>query len=686
MRAIVSLSVLAACAGLAACDSRVSVEATANAGAQYASVLVTVKEVWVNESATAAPDDATWLKFPLAAPQTLELADVDNAGVKELASKLEVRPGTYRQIRLLLADRVEPLTASARSAGATFNDQVTFFDEAGVESTLPLELPAAAHGIGIETELDVPVAREAVIANLVAPAGATSGFIAPGNTIPGASLPGVTAPDTTLPDTTVPNPTLADMPVPDATIPEVAVPGTATSIPTMAGPVGTTNAEPTIPVITTPDTTPEPTIPEPTIPGETVGDTTIPVGSEPDVPSPEPPTPPPPSSSGTGTTVNAHAVTVTSTVAFDAARDLVPFRFSDRPGFLLSPTLSAHETDEVGSIQAELDIASIALDTGTGRPDVEVTAERLNDDASRRVVVASAPVRADGTFTLYPLPFDAGAAESATYDLVIHGPAITTVVIRGVPVTKGTPGGAANVALGTITLLPADTYRVNLAAGSAVAPLGARVQFYQTLADDSAPFVIEQRPVDPLTGRFAADEPLSAAPLVVYGTFGEAFSLVAAAPQEGAASYSVAAFAGLFGAGELSATPLTGPSVAGGTAAFTVPAIAVPAPATAGTITAKITATTPGKYDDGALLVTHDGAIVTAAPLSAVLGRAPRSNVVNVADVPASASSALDGALYYLEVWAWNSANPEGSFTRQPVGPAVDLRGTANASTEILVD
>ena len=83
--------------------------------------------------------------------------------------------------------------------------------------------------------------------------------------------------------------------------------------------------------------------------------------------------------------------------------------------------------------------------------------------------------------------------------------------------------------------------------------------------------------------------------------------------------------------------------------------------------------------------MTHDGAIVTAAPLAAALGGAQPSTV-SVGGVPASASSEFDRGVYYLEAWAWSSADPEGSFTRQPVSAAVDLRATSTASAEVTVN
>jgi hypothetical protein len=655
MSAKARLLLLAACGSAAACESRVNLDVTANAGTRYSSVLVTVREVWLNETATAAPDDTTWLRFPLSAPKTLELVDADGAAMTALASELDVPPGTYRQIRLLLVDRAEPLTQSARDAGATSNDEVTYFDADGVETTVPLELADAAHGIGIETELEVPIAKEAALAALAAGSstgsaasrfgGAAvipstlSGPASSGSPFGGAGVPGTTMPGAMIGTST-------GFPVMDPTT-GALLPGSTIGAPSL---VPTVVANPAFPA--TGDGT--------AVSPEDTGTDTAP---------------------GTRVDLQERAVTVTSGVFFDAARDLAPFRFGDRAGFVLSPSLTAFDLDRVGHITARLDVSSIAVDSATGRPEVEVTAEVLDEDANRRVAIASAPVRADGTFSLYPLPVDEDGDDDTRYDLVVHGPAVTTVVLRGVPATEGPPGDDADVTFGTITLTAAESYLVNLAAGSAVAPRGARVQFYQTLADDDAPFVIEEFPVDPLTGRFAEDQPLSASTVIVYGTFGDTFSLVAAAPAEGAAVYSAAAFSPLYGRGEFADARVERPA-AGATAPITVPEIPPPSAAIAGTISASVAATTPGKYDNGTLLVTRDGAVVTAAPLSAILAGSEPSPVVTIPNV----ASGTERGLYRLEAWAWSSASPETSFTRQPVEAAVDLRSTASADAVVTVN
>ena len=589
MRSITLLVLLACCFSLAACDTSVNVAATANVSSRYSNVRVTVKELWVNENATASIDDTMWLKFPLAAPVTLDLVGLTSGTLNEFATQLKVTPGTYHQVRLFLADRTETLTSSAQTAGATFNDEVKYFDANAVETTVPLEIPNAAQGIGIETELVVPAATEAILDALGSTSSTTTGTTSPDLTFSGTSS---TTTDTTSTTTST----------------SAAVDSSTTS-----------------------------------------------------------------------------TVTGTGLLVFDAHRDLTEFLFSDQPGFLLNPSLAAYDERKVGTIQGQLDLSLLTVSTGTGRPDLQVTAETLNDDSTRRVEVASAPITANGVFTLYPLPLDESKTTTA-YDLVIHGPEVATIVIRQVPVTKGAPVSGSNVALGTVTLTAATSYAANVATTTPVSPRGARVGFYQTLPDDSAPYLIEQQPVDPLSGTFATDAALSASTTIVYGTFGTSFTLAAAAPQEGASKYSVAALSPFFGNGAFSNTLLAPPATATETVAFTAPDVPIPSAAASGTIAALVSAATPGKYDKGALLVTHNGAVVATVPLDAALVGSATSTTVNVTGIPASSSSGFDRGLYYLEAWAWNSADAKGTFTRQPVTTAVDLRSTLTANATVTIN
>src|SRR5262249_52377102 len=151
--------------------------------------------------------------------------------------------------------------------------------------------------------------------------------------------------------------------------------------------------------------------------------------------------------------------------------------------------------------------------------------------------------------------------------------------IRDVPVTKGAPANATSVALGTIALTMSSSFAANVTGNTPVSPRGARVGFYQTLPDDNAPYLVEQQPVDPLSGQLATNVMLPSATTIAYGTFGASFALLAAPPQEGASTYSIAAISPLYGDGAFSGARVAPPAVATAATAFTVPDIAVPSTA-----------------------------------------------------------------------------------------------------------
>jgi hypothetical protein len=266
---------------------------------------------------------------------------------------------------------------------------------------------------------------------------------------------------------------------------------------------------------------------------------------------------------------------------------------------------------------------------------------------------------------------------------VIHGPNVRTVIIRDVPVTQGAPANATNIALGTLTLDAANAYAANLATGSTVSQRGSRVGFYQSVPDDNVPYLIELRTVDPLTGQFATDALVSGSSTLLFGTYATSFSLAVAEPQEGASRYAVAAIDPLYGDGKYSDTLLVPPSVTTDTATFTVPPIEIPSTASAGTISATLTVGTPGKYDKGALVITHNGAVVATSPLDDALATGAASPVVTVTNVPASTAAGFDKGLYYAEAWAWSSSNPTDTFTRQAGTGAIDLRSTLTGTAAV---
>lgn len=370
---------------------------------------------------------------------------------------------------------------------------------------------------------------------------------------------------------------------------------------------------------------------------------------------------------------------------FDAARDLTEFRYGGEVGFLLNPTLQAFDVNEAGTIRGTLNLSLLSIDTGTGRPEIQVTAQRLDEGLGRRVVVGGASVGRNGSFVIHPLPLEEDG-DPAEYDLVIHGPGIETIVIREVPVAEGSPDVAVPVALGNVAPTPAASFNANLAADAPVAPRGARIGFYQTLPGEDEPHLIELATADPLRGRFALPVALSRATTISYRTYGGNSPLQSGTPEEGAARYAVAALSPQYGAGGFSGTTLRPATPVTDTATFSVPVVGVPASTATGTISATVTVETPGEYDSGVLIVSRDGAVVTTVPLDDMLQQMTGSTFVDVTPVPAgSASSTLEGAVYYLEAWTWDSADPEDTFRRHRGADGIDLRAIATAGGAVTI-
>jgi hypothetical protein len=382
------------------------------------------------------------------------------------------------------------------------------------------------------------------------------------------------------------------------------------------------------------------------------------------------------SSTGTSSTPFSLAINV------DGAKDLVPFVYNavstasgltgGTSAVLLNPHMSAYDTTQVGAITGTLDVTSLGL-TATGSFfDIQVTAESLSTDGTRHFAVNSAPVRSDGTFTLYPLTTNSTTPTS--YDLVIHGPAIATIIVKGVTVNVGDPTSTTPVSIGTLTpRASASTFPVNLTTTNPL-PAGALVGFYQTLPGTSeVPYLIEQQPIDPFGRAFTTDKSLStASPTLDYGTFsssGSTVSMNTADPTEGASIYHVGASAPLF-ADSILTTTVAAPSQSSSTATLVTVPVPLPASGVLGAASVKVSQTS-NLYNKGYLMITHDGAIVATAPLDSALTQSAASTLT-ITGLPAGVTT-LDSALYYVSVRVWNSADATSKLNRVIYPTALDL-------------
>ena len=604
---------------LAACSTKTEVSLTGNTPAQYSHVWMTVQEVWFNSSATAGPEEGGWAKFPLSKPSTVDLVAQNGGNLDRIAGALRIAAGTYSQVRLIPVDASAALTASAQNAGALYNFEADYVDSNGVTQQVPLELLNPDKGIAIQTDIKVPVGNSS--ASLTGASATTTGALPFGSTAGGSNPFGSTA-------------------------------GTMTN--------SSTNTL---------------------------------------------------SSTSSGTT--SSAATNSFAVALDGGSDLVPFTFaSGRSAILLSAHGAAYDLSQAGGISGQLSLTNITTDT-SGLPNIRVSAEILSTDGTRHVVVSSTTVQSDGSFLLYPLATNSSTTNPLTYDVVIHGPGIATVIVKSVQVprssttsgsaasstsstnTSGTGTGSAStttvstnanvnpVTIGTLTpRKDSNSYTANIAtAPGAPLPAGAMVNFYQTLGGKGeVPFVIESSPIDPFNQVLFNNQTLSSV-TVDSGTWSTngAVTIVSAAPAEGVGIYKVAAVAPGYSDGALDpSVPVSPPN--SGTATVVVPPLKLGAGATAGSVAASVLATSAGKYDQGELLLSHDGTLIAAAPLDAVLSQGS-GGVVTVANLPSGTADAL----YYATVRAWKSTDP-GTVQRQWYPQAIDLRTSTSSSITLPVN
>ena len=641
---------LMALAGLVGCAPKTNVSTTGNVPAQYTRVLMSVQEIWFNTSATAGPDDTGWLKFPLTTPVTVDLA-ASNGTLISIASGLAVPVGTYAQIRLIPVDSGAALLSSASSLPSVsglqpiYNSEVDYTDTTGTLRQLPLELQNPDKGIGIATSIKVS-------------SSGNSGSTLFSATTNSASTTGTTGTTGTFGTGTTGT---------TSTTGTTGTFGTGTT-----GTTSTTGTTGTFGTGTTGTTS-------------TTGTTgTFGTGT-----------------TGTTTTTGASNITFSVAVNVDGAKDIVPFTYGPlvagtataNPtvsnivnGMLLNPHMTAYDASAVGAIAGTLTLTGL---TGITSPStnfdyIQVTAESLSTDGTRHIAVNSAPVHSDGTFTLYPLATSASSPTS--YDLVIHGPSIATIIVKGVTVNVGTSSSTTTptpVNIGTLTPRQATPFPVNVATATPL-PAGALVGFYQTLPSTNGttevPYLIEQIPIDPFSRNFDVAQAISGETLD-YGTFsGSAFSLTATntTPVEGASTYRVAASAPLFTDGVPTATVSPAASL------VTVPTLS-PASGVTSTATISIskaaTATTV-TYNQGDLIVSHDGAIVATAVLDSIMGSA--ASTLTISGLPGGTGTA-NSALYYVSVRVWNSTDPFRTLNRVTYPTALDLSSGSTPSYSIQI-
>ena len=112
----------------------------------------------------------------------------------------------------------------------------------------------------------------------------------------------------------------------------------------------------------------------------------------------------------------------------------------------------------------------------------------------------------------------------------------------------------------------------------------------------------------------------------------------------------------------------------------TLPALTLAAGTTSGSLSALVHPASPGRYDQGELLVSHNGTLVATASISAALAGAGGS--VTVSGLPSETADAV----YYVSVRAWNSSDPAGTLQRQWYPSVIDMTGSSRGAIVLTVN
>ncbi len=348
-------------------------------------------------------------------------------------------------------------------------------------------------------------------------------------------------------------------------------------------------------------------------------------------------------------------------IDFDAGHDIVDFRTGE---YILKPRLAYFDLDNAGAIIGKLALASTGSIT---TPRFVVKAERLTSDGTNtyHIVRRWTVPRPDGSFVLYPV----STLVTSTWDIVVRGLDHKTVIIKGVPIKKGTTPASGATDLGTITMTDSVSPDFTVT-GAITSPTGAWVQFYQTLPGaGEAPYEIRFRHFNPLTGAFIAPFALSNDVLRV-GIYGpRPISLATVTPQEGVGGYKAAAGASLFERG--SYQPVTS-----STSVVNFGPLTVQSPFQGNQTAGMISMMTPAMnntMDRGVLFAVHGGMIVNAINIGTTSGgQIASGGPYTLSNLPGgSAATPLFGAFYGIEALGWSTTSSAKAFA---VPRVVDLR------------
>jgi hypothetical protein len=403
-----------------------------------------------------------------------------------------------------------------------------------------------------------------------------------------------------------------------------------------------------------------------------------------------------------GTFTVTQGSTLTLAVDFDLEHDIVPFNHDGTTYFTMRPNLHYYDMSQVAAISGTVDpthlcqtVAAELAQAPACAFNLIVKAELLSADGSRHFVSRATSVDpVTGAFTLYPLAtHDASGNPIVSYDVLIRGRGMETLLVQGVAVTAGsapagTAGASAPASLqsGPIALtLNGAEYTAQLA--SALSPLSSGyVIFQQTPAGAGAvPYEVRWRNTDPFTGLFRNPIPLQGASSSLHvapWNGGNALAFTTQVPAEGAGAFKVAdtelAYYTLS-----AATLMSPPASPATTQTFAPPVPALATGVQSGTINTSLDFSGISIDNKCELVLARFASIIDTVDCSGLLSTNGGGNTGSFAltGVPAGATgAAVPGAVYYGYVRLWQAGHGKATRRIVPLPGFIDLRTTSSAT------
>ena len=391
--------------------------------------------------------------------------------------------------------------------------------------------------------------------------------------------------------------------------------------------------------------------------------------------------------------------TISVAVDFDLEHDIVPFNHDGMTYFTMRPNLQYFDMTQVGAITGTINtaelcqsVAAAVSQTATCAYNLIVKAELLTPKGGRHYVARQTTVDPlTGAFTLYPLATkDASGNPITSYDVLIRGREMETMLVTGVPVTAGTSpagtGAAGPTTLpGTVTpILNSDEYFAQL--GSALSPLSSGYAIFQQTLAGGVPYEVRWRNTDPFTGEFRNPIALQGAtsPIQVAAYSSSSLSFLPQTPVDGTGgdgNFTVGdnelAYYTLATAGAMS------PVAAGATQTFAPAAPALDSGVQSGTINVTLDFSNIKVENNCELVLARFASIIDTYDCNSFLSTNGGSNSGSFAltGVPAGDSTTpVAGAYYYAYVRLWETGHGKATRLIVPLDGFIDLRSTTSAT------